>query len=167
METADERRKRLQTERDDLLVELALQGLTEKEIGERLGISYDGVSAEKRRVSKARGIEFPKRALGRNATPKPAYGLTARGEPGGSYRFRVNLSDRLKKLRDKQHPIEVAQTTGLWPNAQTMATSNDPPYGYDWTISQIERLAQAHGLTFNELVTELLQEPSFGFKEKA
>lgn len=61
-----------------------------------------------------------------------------------SYRVRAQLAEQLYVLRERiGHPAKVATLVGLNPREQLRATNR--PFAHDWTLSQIERLAQVLG----------------------
>lgn len=78
------------------------------------------------------------------------------GLKGGSGDFRHQLRHALECVLDCYcgDYIKVAQLTGLTQKQQKKATSSEK---HDWTISQLQRLADALGITFAKLMHDANQ----------
>lgn len=98
-------------------------------------------------TARKHGLEYkPHKMSGSTETP----GLT-----NESKTVRARLGDELYKL--ELSPGEAALSTGVPLKAQKLA--RDRPFNHDWTLSQIERLARARGMTFRELLLKACLAP--------
>lgn len=79
--------------------------------------------------------------------------------------FRVNLKTKLNELRDHNHYIDVAHMVGMTNVEQHRAVTS--PFTHNWTLSQMQRLAAALGLTFEEVLHFCLTNgPPVDFRKK-
>lgn len=101
-----------------------------------------------RKVASDHGLDY---APGRNSgsTPKIIPGLTEQ-----SQLLRSRLADRLYDLNLSVQ--EAALRIGIKAKAQQSA--KDRPFNYDWSLSQIERLATEAGVPFKTLLLQALEE---------
>jgi len=140
MSTPKKGQAELLAERRERFIEYIKADLNPVDIAAREGMDADDV--RKKRIKVAREEDL---SLGSGAVKDAAqYGL---GKLTHAYRSR--LADHLHRLRLKHHPIEVAQLTGISRKSQNRAVNN--PFNHDWTLAQMERMAIARGITFEEL----------------
>lgn len=142
--TKDERSSALDR-RKDRIVKLVRQKKTVKEICDILGL--DPENEPKYLINKALEGTGMKAAAGVPENWKPV------GLKGGNSNFCTNLRFALERLLDKhkQDYIAVAEITGLTQAQQKKAVSKNQ---HDWTLSQIQRLADGLGESFPELVAK-------------
>lgn len=81
---------------------------------------------------------------------QPIVGLTEDSE-----RFRGRLADRLYALGDDHRAIALG--TGIMLRSQKFA--RDRPFNYDWTVSNLERVARASNKGFRQFMLEALLTP--------
>ncbi|MGN6820571.1 MAG: hypothetical protein ACTHJR_18090 [Sphingomonas sp.] len=141
-------RKEILLERDKKMRELVIEGRAASEIAERLGLEEDYVQRQASRIADELGIVRAKRPSRMDKTP---FGMSA-----DSQRLRRNLGNELYYLKqdDNLHKLEVAELTGIPQKAQLGAWER--PHNYNWSITQIERLARARGRDFTEFMMEML-----------
>lgn len=140
--------------RRKLRVEQMLKdGLPNAEIAAREGLELTNMSA----WLKNNGLAHLKPKV-QSRTPTQAYGLTSE-----SARMRSRLSKKIAQLRDQYPAEDVAGMTGIsemQQNRTIYSLSASHHILHDFTISQIERLAAALGMTFKELMDYALQDPN-------
>jgi len=78
--------------------------------------------------------------------------------------IRGNLKRKLVLLRDRHHYADVAQMVGLTNIEQKRAI--DPPYTHNWTLAQIQRLAVASKMTFEEMLSFMQTPYAADFRKK-
>ena len=102
------------------------------------------------RVSKKFDLNYrPQRVA--NTAQAVVPGLT-----DASQAVRARLGDYFYTL--KGSPAELARLTGVPSRAQV--TARDRPFNYDWSLSQMERLAEASGTDFRTLMLQALLPPA-------
>jgi hypothetical protein len=121
-----------------LCSELMKEGYTGKAIANRLGLTEDGT------FTLIRAIDPNYNGTVSDTTP---YGLTFQ-----TYRLRQRFSRYLQELTEelKGDRLEVGRVVGL--NRRQQLNALRRPHTHDWTLSQIERLADAISYTFEEIM---------------
>jgi hypothetical protein len=79
--------------------------------------------------------------------------------------FRKRLGDLLYVLKNNPHNLsrkEAAKATGVSSKNQTRAETF--PYTFNWSIAEIEQLARALNMSFNDVILHVLTDPTVGFK---
>ena len=100
------------------------------------------------RVARLKGLPYHAQRV-TNPGDETIPGLTT-----ASQGFRAKLGDALYALEGT--PSEIARQIGLLAKAQPIA--RDRPFNFDWSLSQIERLAEASGEDFHTFMTKLLSQ---------
>lgn len=78
--------------------------------------------------------------------------------------IRKNLRDKLDDLRYNHHYVDISHMIGLTNIEQQRALKD--PYTHNWTLSQIQRLAAAHGMTFEEMMIHMQKPWPADFRKK-
>jgi hypothetical protein len=134
-------------ERDEWIVDLLRKNATFPVIARIVGMDTTAVGRHCRRLIKQHNIDYhpPKRSV-----DEPVPGLTE-----ASARLRNKLGTRVCHMRDVNglSSREIAKRTGVPARAQGRATNGSR---HDWTISQMERLAEAGNETFKEMLVSSL-----------
>lgn len=78
--------------------------------------------------------------------------------------IKANLKTKLAGLRNNHHYVDVGHMVGLTNKEQIRAMTS--PYTHDWTISQIQRLAVACGMTFEQMLAYMHKPPIADFRIK-
>lgn len=146
MQPAEQRALAVQ-QRDDRIIEGIKQGLSVKEIAARVGVDEDYAKTLRRQLAQQHGL-----TIGSGSTPELPFGITER-----SRILRARLSLKLANLTDQRglHPVEVAYSVGVPQKAQ--AENRSSPYGHDWKLSELERLAALEGKDVIQLLQEILR----------
>lgn len=131
--------------RDARVVELAREGKTFPEICDIMGLDQTN-AAKWRTMIKEAGV-----------TLGPARPWSAKGTDGWPPRFRGRTKELIHKLRDKHSQPVVSEMLGL-SNKELKIALGDDDYKrkHNWTIGQLQRLAEAHGMTVEQLMCDVL-----------
>jgi hypothetical protein len=78
--------------------------------------------------------------------------------------FRAWIGDEVRVLRRQHHYVDVAQMIGLTNIEQMRAVER--PYAHNWTLSQLQRLAVARGMTLPELIAHCQRPAAVDFRLK-
>jgi hypothetical protein len=128
-------------------------GHTSDEISDAEGMDRDDARKQRKAIADAEGLDV--HTIGRSGFDP--VGLIE--ERSG---FRNRLGDELERLRRTHHALEIAKMTGLTQSQQRAATQPVPKH--NWTVSQIKRLADARGRTFEEMITFCNTRQNIGFR---
>lgn len=110
------------------------------------GINHDYAYKLLMKISKERGLDYrPRRVVPTGLETIP--GLT-----DATQQLRAKLGDMLYTLKEQK--VAIARTVGVPSKSQPIA--RDRPFNYDWSLSQIERLAEACGTDFRTLLLQVL-----------
>ncbi|MET0375913.1 MAG: hypothetical protein ABW128_16865 [Rhizorhabdus sp.] len=137
------------------MVEHIRNNLTAREIAAREGLEMDYACRERARILKKEGITPNKRPRLSPAEREKVlpYGL-GRGTQALRGRLGTVIDDRNRRFPDET-PIDLAGKIGLTETCQRLSHTNSS--GVDWTLSQIERLANLEGKDFVSFMKELLR----------
>lgn len=155
-------RDQLLAERDSRLVEMMKQGRPVKAIAELEGLEADYTGKLCAALAKRHGINYHpegKRQQHPNALPA---GLSDRTN---GFRRRAATAFYLWALKTKKHPLELCRATGLTQAAQRTATKAHGPF--NWHLSQLDRWAEAMGVSFEELILDLTFDPETAARMKS
>ena len=144
-------------EREERLVQFITEGRSVSVVAVLEGLEHDYAYKLLMKVAKDKGLVYQARRT-HNPGAMPVVGLTTASQP-----LRARLGDHLYKLQGK--PPEIARATGVSVKGQRYA--RDRPFNYDWSLSQIERLAEASGMSFRALMLAALLAPEEYEKVKA
>lgn len=150
------RRDRLLEERKERVFQYLKDKVSISEIMAREGID-ERTAKELKREAKRKGLPTSS-----GVTAQTPFGITDE-----SRQFRMHLGDRVRRMLDNDgyHQLEVSRILGL-----TQKTSaklrNEVHYPHDWRLSEMERMAQANGWSFPELMLRMLQPDQFARKEE-
>lgn len=133
-------------EREERLLTFIQQGRAVRSVAALEGIDHDYAWQLMKKVAEKHGLEFHSK----RSAEVEIHGLTEE-----SMQLRARLADQLFHLQKSQS--EIARAVGLKARAQSRA--RERPYQYDWTISEMERLARANGMSFRELMLKALLDP--------
>lgn len=123
-------------------------------IAARLGLDVHGTGKAMARLRK----EHPDLPA-RGAAPPVPYGMTKQTE-----NMRYWLGVMVGRLYSKHSKKEVTSMIGLTRADQKKATETKP-HAVDWSLTQMERLAAAHGITFDKLLDMVARpQPKIGFE---
>lgn len=131
-------------ERELRIIEHARQGRTMTEIVDIEGLDAGNVKHWHRIIRDA-GVTIEK-----SRASKPPIGLKKENE-----RFRFNLGRSLVRIRDVHPQVDVSRMVGMTGTQCLEATEKKT---HDWTVSQIQRLAEAQGMSFQEMVINAFTE---------
>ena len=146
VESYGQREARLRTEREERLRQFIIEQRPISAIAklESLDLPYARVLV--RRMVKDEGLEYNPPKITRQGK-EPIVGLTE-----DTRKVRAKLGDYLAALgRDHR---SIALNIGILFRSQQYA--RDRPFNYDWTLSNIERLARASDIPFKRLMLEAL-----------
>ena len=139
-------RVRLRQERDERLAIFIEQGRPVRAVAKLEGIEHDYAYKLLKQVARVRGLEYHPRRVAHPAG-EPILGLTA-----ASQTLRARLGDYLYRLEGS--PATIARQVGI--TAKNQPVAQDRPFNHDWTLSQIERLAEASNQDFHTFMLGLL-----------
>jgi hypothetical protein len=114
------------------------------------GIDYDYALKLLRKVAKQHGLTYQPSRI-RVGGKEEIVGITDESRP-----MRARLGDHLYHLN--RRPTVVARQFGVTARRQKYA--QDAPFNYDWSVSQIERLARDAGVDFKTFMLQLLLTPT-------
>lgn len=120
------------------------------EIGARYGMSPKNVADRVKIIEKQLGRKLPNKP--KSAPAGPILGIGA-----GSKAFRHRLAYEMARVRSDAYNLstsEIAFRVGIPAQSQTEASEGNSKH--DWTISQIQRLADLRGYTFENYMLYLL-----------
>jgi hypothetical protein len=139
--------------REKRIVGYIKQRLTAAEIGRKEGLQPDYALKVRRDVAAKHGLKIEE-GIG----SAMIHGLDAE-----SLTFRSRLADELNKLLlvKRLSQLQVANQVGVPRKLQAKAMTD--PYNYDWSLSEIQQLAKAFGLSFKDFMQQLLKETHHGF----
>jgi antitoxin component of RelBE/YafQ-DinJ toxin-antitoxin module len=140
------------------IVEHVKAGHTAYQIADAEGLDPDDARQKRRRIAKEEGLPI----LRDKRSGLKAIGMNERNE-----QVRARLGFVLKRLTDerKMNPYQIARLVGLTMSEQRDAV--DRTKGHNWTLAQIQRLADASGSTFEEIMTHIMTTPPIGFGSKS
>jgi hypothetical protein len=141
--------KEQERERVARVIAHARAGHTMTEIVDMEGLDAGNVKKWHEHVRNA-GVSIEK-----GRASRPSIGIT---EQSASWRY--NLGRSLGRLRDHLPQIEVSRMVGMTNMEIVAATGGTKrcPSPHNWTTSQLQRLADAQGVTFEQLVTRSFHE---------
>jgi hypothetical protein len=125
-------------------VQYIKDGLSVAEIADIEGVREDNGATERRQIARAEGLEIWNRSSLGSAH--------ARGVLDVPSLFRTHLKNELAELAKQHQPEDLQALIGLNPKAVRDAQKR--PYAHNWTLGQMQRLAQARGKTFEQLMIE-------------
>jgi len=129
--------EQLTAERDERIIKAVRAGLSAEHISHVEGLNVTSIGL----LLKKRGIKKPE-----GKSPDTPYGLTA-----ATASLRSRLGDKVRDLRSRGLPIEVAPLIGISPLAQARAIDGR----WDWKMSELERLAEQEDIKFLDLILTL------------
>ena len=155
-------RDELLAERDARIIEQMKRGVPIRSIAIAEGLEADYAGKICARLADQHAVNYQpegKRQAHENAVPLGLSELTNR--------FRRNAATKLYlwKINHKKHFLEVCRDTGLTQAAQRSAEKAHGPY--DWHLSQLDRWATAMGVSFEDLMLELMFDPATAARMKA
>lgn len=130
--------------REDRLAIYIAQGRPVSAVAKSEVIEHDYAYKLLREVAAKRGLTYQPRRGPR----AEIVGLTS-----ASQQLRARLGDALYKLKDAD--TDLTRSVGILAKSQPYAHSR--PFNYDWSLSQLERLATATGLDFRTMLLQMLQ----------
>ena len=145
-----DRRIAARAEREARLVAFITEGRAVSAVALLEVVSHDYAYKLLMKVSKKFGLNYRPRRVA-NTAQADIPGLT-----DDSQAVRARLGDLLYTLKGSQP--ELARLTGVASHAQL--TARDRPFNYDWSLSQIERLAKAANTDFRALMLQALLAPA-------
>lgn len=148
-ETYGEREKRLRLERDQRLRQFISENRPVAAIAKLEGIEFSYAKILIRELVSKEGLAYKPERIACRGTAQ-IHGLT-----DASRRFRAKLGDYLHSLGGDHR--EVALKTGVMFRSQRYA--KDRPFNYDWSLSSMERLADAADVPFRSMMLEALLTP--------
>jgi hypothetical protein len=133
--------------REQRFISYIKDGITAADIGQLEGLRADYAGRLRKAFATKHGLTITK-GQGQDMPP----GITE-----ASRRFRGRLGDYLYKLLNdkKLLPVTVANRVGVPVKLQSRAY-NKPNY-YDWKLSELERLAKASGVPFEQFIRSLVE----------
>jgi hypothetical protein len=139
-------------ERDQYLYDLMKDGRPIRVIAVLLGLQHDYTYKLCRKVIETTGLQYtPDQSKKRENWEAPV-GITEE-----SRILRGGLADALYDLCEEVgDPRKVAQMVGVPVRHQNFAKTK--PFHYDWTLTQLQRLATAKGMTLPELLRKHLRD---------
>jgi hypothetical protein len=134
------------------ILEHIKQGKTAEQIADAEGITADDARKLRLQLAKKHDVRIPKAHRA---------GFRAIGLDDERSGFRVRLGYQLQYLRDEHHPVAVSKMTGLTQAEQRDAV--DPRKGHNWTLGQIQRLAEARGVSFEQMIVTAMTKDGVGY----
>ncbi len=128
--------------RREVIIQSIKDGMTIKDLAAQTGWNERTLMSDRKIIAKEEGLEISTKGV---ALP---LGLTK----AGSLQLRVHLANHLNRvtIATGHRPKEVATLIGV--NRAGQRRAEKTPYAHDWTLSQIERLAKAQSITFQEIM---------------
>lgn len=133
---------RLRQERTARFIEYIKKGLTDKEIGDLEGLGADYCQKLKKKIAGENGLTVKSKGKTIEVFKKD----------DASYLLRHRLAGRLYKLQMKHIPKEITRMLGMTLAEQRRALEGIPTH--NWTILQMQRLADVDGISFVDLVKD-------------
>jgi hypothetical protein len=148
-EVAMSDRAKLNAEREQRFLKYLNDKWTNHDIAAVEGLEPYYAGKELARIARKHKLKIGKRVPQQWELP---YGLDER-----TRRFRYNLGTELYNYRydNKLHPNAVASQLGMTTAEQRSAI--EKPWGHDWKLSQIQRLADAVGVPFEKFLARILK----------
>jgi DNA-binding CsgD family transcriptional regulator len=143
-------REALLARRRASIVEHIRAGRTAEEIADIEGMDRDEARKLRRQIALEEGVTS-------DAVAPPFRPLGLKGE---NRQFIIHLGNLLARVPG--HPLEVARLTGLTQSEQRAAMQ--AIVGHNWTVAQIQRLAAALNMSFEDVMRYCLNGSKIGFK---
>lgn len=143
-------RTNLRLAREERLVIFIAEGRPVSAVALLEGIEHDYAYQLLTQVAKRRGLDYQAKRVARPGLEEIP-GLTA-----ASRALRSRLGNNLYNLKLEQS--EIARKLGI--TARNQQFAKDTPFRYDWSLSQIERLANEVGTPFESFLLQLLLTPT-------
>jgi hypothetical protein len=144
-------RAQLLHERDENIIRFMQAQRPVAAIAEFEGLAHDYCAKLCRRLADANGIDYNPE---RTRVPTTTLGKL-------SEQLRGKLGGYLKDLKQSHHSLEITRELGLKQMEQKRAEVR--PYNHNWTLAQMERLAQLRGETLTDLLVNALFVEKVGF----
>ena len=130
-------------------------GMTADQIADIEGLDLVRARKERKAVADTHGLSTP---------PNKRAGFTPVGFTAPNRGMRTFLGYKLSDLttKHKGDKILIARLTGLTQSEQRQAVKAS--VGHNWTLAQIQRLADALDIPFEELMRYALKGTNIGFK---
>jgi hypothetical protein len=138
--------------REKRIIQYIKDGLTAEDIGQREGLRPDYALKERKAIAIKHGL-----TIKRGRKQVMPFGLDEETRI-----FRTRLGDRVFRLLTvrKMDPIEITKLVGIPRKLQKK--TYEKPINYDWSVSEMQRLAKVLGVPFHQMMKEILSEVEDG-----
>lgn len=130
--------------RRERIIQNIKDGWTCEQIADREGLTVDTASSLRRDFAREEGLKIP---------PKGRSRYRAIGLDDDKEGFHARVAHKVLDLQTIYSAEELTYLLGLTTTEQSLAADNTR--GYNWTVAQLQRLANVLGVSFRELLIDL------------